>query len=357
MDIGLITIFDSNNYGNKLQNFAAVKIIESFGLNPYTLIIHKQNNIIKTKIKMLINMLTGYRLSKNQYSWQRFIRFRQFDKKYLNQSQLLVKGKLESDNFDYFIIGSDQVWNPTWYKYDPIRKNAFLLTFARPEQKICMAPSFGISELPEEWKVYFKECLNTFPMLSVREEDGAKIIKELTGRDAQVVIDPTLMLDSSEWRKIEKKPKLNIEKPYIVKCFLGNQTQNNYIKTIADKNGLEIIDVLDKSNSIYAHCGPQEFLYLIDHAELVCTDSFHATVFSILFKKPFLEFYRHIDGEAAMNSRIDTLLKKLCLEDRLPGNVSDEDIFKCDYSKAYELLETERKKSYDFLKKSFHITE
>ena len=89
----------------------------------------------------------------------------------------------------------------------PLRKDAFLLNFFDAKQKVCFAPSFGVSEIGDEWKLLFAEKLKEIPYLSVREEAGAEIIKQLTGKSAEVLIDPTLMLDANEWRKIEKKPR------------------------------------------------------------------------------------------------------------------------------------------------------
>lgn len=357
MKTAIVTINDYTNFGNKLQNYAAIKIIKSLNCEVNTLVTNKQNDVIKAHLKLIINKIFFNRLSKTPNIKRRIIRFHKFDKKFLNTSNKYINGKLNPDNYDYFVVGSDQVWNANWFDLDNYRKEAFLLTFARPEQKVCMAPSFGVSELPKKWQAYFKKWLRTFPLLSVREEDGAKIIKDLTGQDAEVVIDPTLMLDSSEWEKIEKAPKIKTDKPYIIKCFLGeeSQEQKNYINKIAQDYDYNIIDLSDINSKVYGICGPQEFLYLIHHSELVCTDSFHTTVFSILYNRPFLVFNRHIDGEKNMNSRINTLLTKLNLERKLPDKIHEAEIFENDYSEAFTALNVEREKAYAFLKKSLKI--
>ena len=354
MKIGLVTIFAKNpNYGNKLQNYAGVRILTDMGFETETLVEEPQRDNLKIHIKRIINMLSGCRLSGAQHQLEKQDSFYQFDKKYLHPSYRLLKGK-SLDKYDYFAVGSDQVWNPTWYM--GMKKDAFWLTFARPEQKICMAPSIGLDELPDEWKGYFKEQLMTFPHLSVREESGARIIKELTGRDAEVVIDPTLMLDAADWRMIEKRSKARKNgKPYILKYFLGDQDADNAnrIQNIADKNSFEVFELLDTANKDVFSAGPSEFIDLIDNAKLVCTDSFHACVFSILFDKPFLVFNRKGKYEN-LGSRITGLLKMLGLEDRLPGAVADDRVFEHDYREAYKRLEMERAKAYKFLKRSLN---
>ena len=359
MRIGIVTIFDKRpNYGNKLQNYATLKVLTDMGNRVETLVSEPPRSdkyLIKLKI-MIKKCLVG-RLAKIPAEWGKAEAFWKFDKKYLRPSYRLLKGK-SLDRYNYFCIGSDQVWNPTWYGGEnSIKKEAFLLTFAKPEQKICMAPSIGLDKLPEEWVSYFSEQWQTFPYLSVREKSGAKIIKELTGRDAQVIIDPTLMLGASDWRRIAKKSKARtLGKKYILSYFLGAQDEDNigYIKSIADKHNFEVLELMDEDNIDLFSSGPSEFIDLVDNAELICTDSFHACVFSILFNKPFLVFDRN--GKAKnIGSRISGLLTMLKLEDRLPGHVEETNIFKHDYVEAYKQLEIERKKSYSFLKMSLNI--
>ena len=352
MKIGIVSMF-GNNYGNKLQNYAAVKIFTDMGYKVDTLVFDPKKSITKTRIKRIINKLSGCRLSDRQYKSDRINNFYLFDKKYLNVHYMQLDSR-RLNSYTYFAIGSDQVWNPTWLSSN--RKDAYFLTFAKPEQKVCMAPSIGLDELPDEWSSYFKEQLMTFPYLSVREESGAKIIKKLTGRDAEVVIDPTLMINASDWRKTAKKAEARKDgKPYILKYFLGDQDESNikYINSIALKNNLEIHELLNNKDKKTYTAGPAEFIDLIEHAGLICTDSFHATVFSILFDKPFLVFDRKGKYEN-MGSRITGLLKMLGLEERLPGAVTENRVFEHNYNKAYKCLEAERKRAHNFLERSIN---
>ncbi len=156
-----------------------------------------------------------------------------------------------------------------------------------------------------------------FKEISVREEAGKKIVEDLTGRkDVEVLVDPTMLLTAEEWDNVSNKPEQLKTDKYILNYFLGelSEKRKNEIDRIAKENGCKIINMLD-SNSPFYKTGPAEFLYLEKNAFLICTDSFHACVFSILYNRPFIVFERE-DNNVSMNSRIDTLLNKFHLQDR-----------------------------------------
>ena len=186
-----------------------------------------------------------------------------------------------------------------------------------------------------------------------------RTLQHIEEESIEVLVDPTMLLDSKEWEKVSKKPK-QIDKlknkKYILNYFLGELTSDNkkIIEKFAKKNDCEIINILDKNDPFYK-TGPSEFLYLEENAFLICTDSFHSSVFSILFNRPFLIFERK-DKFLSMNSRLDTLLSKFDLENRKfsKKEITNKDL-KYDYTKAYKTLEKERKKSKDFLKKALEI--
>lgn len=167
-----------------------------------------------------------------------------------------------------------------------------------------------------------------------------------------------MLLTVEEWNKNLKKPKqLNTNK-YIVNYFLGDlsEERRKEIKRIAKENNCEIINLLDKNSPFY-QSGPDEFLYLEKNAFLVCTDSFHSCVFAILFNRPFIVFDREDTKIKKMNSRLETLLKKFQLEDRWYKGAIGKELLDVDYSKAYKILEEERKKGYDFLKTVLDLKE
>lgn len=352
MKIGVVTSYDiSGNYGNKLQNYAIIYLLSREGHQVDTIVTIRDVPVWKRKFASVVNRLTNYRLLPEQLERMKAIATDSFNQKYLNPNMNYLDGKDVSNDYDYFVIGSDQVWNPSWY--DELKKEAFLLTFAKPEQKICISPSFGISELPDEWKPWFKEHLSTFPKISVREKEGAKIVKDLIGKDAEVLIDPTLMMNASEWREISEKPKrVDCNKPYILTYFLGGKTEKvqEEITRYCDTYGLVEYD-LQKLNKHHPYAStPGEFVYMIDHAKLVATDSFHACVFSFLFQKAFL-VYARVGKESNMMSRITTLLETFSLERKYVSSGLENDIFECDYENGFVRLKEERARFSSFVKK------
>ena len=169
-----------------------------------------------------------------------------------------------------------------------------------------------------------------------------------------------MLLSAAEWNKIAKKPKQidkTKSKKYILNYFLGelSDKRRKQIEQIAKENNCFIINILDKNSPCYTS-GPSEFLWLEKNAFLVCTDSFHSSVFAILFNTPFIVFNREEKNVDNMNSRIDTLLSKFKLEDRrYNGKKITKENLKHNYTEAYKILEKERKKSEEFLKKALDI--
>ena len=230
------------------------------------------------------------------------------------------------------------------------------LTFAPKEKRNSFSASFGINEVPKDMVEYYKKNLLGLNNISVREDAGKKIIQDLTGRtDVDVLVDPTMLLTAKEWDKVSRKPvQLKTDK-YILNYFLGelSEKRKKEIEKVAKENNCEIINILDKNNPFY-QTGPSEFLYLEKNAFLICTDSFHSSVFAILYNRPFLVFDRE-DNLAKMNSRIETLLKKFNLQDRkYKGTITKENL-EHDYKEAYKILEEEKDKTMKFLKKALDI--
>ena len=357
MKVAICTIFDEfPNYGNKLQNYAMTHILRKYNIKYSSIISNKvkKNKIIQ--LKVFIKRILDLSLSDYYLEYKKNRKFKEFDNLFLNPSSDYINGKLRSNDYDYFIVGSDQVWNDNWF--DGFREDLFLLTFIENKKKVCYAPSFGVSSISEKWKPYFEKYLLLFPQLSVREEAGAKIIKELTGRDAEVLIDPTLLLTKEEWLEISNKPfskNLNTE-GYILNYFLGQQQQKNvdFINQISNENGLKVVSLMDLKQRDIFQSGPQEFISLISNAKLICTDSFQACVFSILFNKPFVVFDRDGNG-AGMNSRINTLLDKYDLKKRQYCNIEKSEIFNCEYDVFNKKIVNERKAALKYIENNLNI--
>lgn len=362
MRIAIITINElTPNYGNRLQNYASKIVFEQFGADVTTICFDKSpRRIYALKVKELLQRMFFYKLPGDSDYWKYDVKkifvFEDFTKQYISE-QYITSCEHLSEKFDYFAVGSDQVWNPNWYDSNPLKKDLYLLTFAKPEQKICMAPSFGIDELPDAWNDYFKKQLSTFPNLLVREKSGADLIYRLTGQKAEVMIDPTLFLTAEDWFKIARRPKnINCNKRYILTYFLGGRSkkQDQYIQRLAKLYNLTVYNLLDKSNMDLFVVDPGEFVYLIAHAELVLTDSFHACVFAFLFNKPFQVFTRG-GTQTKMFSRIENLLTMLSLERKYAGSGLKNELFECDYEVGFEKLEIERVKAKMLLNQSLGV--
>ena len=356
MKAGIVTINDDNNYGNKLQNYAVQIFLENNNIDVKTIknmpnINNKEKSKLKYYKKRLRNHLHKIKMGLKNINKpnKRKKKFLEFNKENIKFTKLVfnINNKNIVKKYDYFIAGSDQVWNPTFGRLSDFD----LLNFAKPEQRIAFSASFGISKLPENCKEKAKKELQKYKAISVREDTGKKIVEELTKReDVQVLVDPTMLLTSEEWDKVAKKPEqLKDNKKYILNYFLGelSDKRKKEIQEVAEKNDCEIINILDENSPFY-QTGPSEFLYLEKNAFLICTDSFHSCVFATLFNKPFIVFDRE-DAMEKMNSRLETLLKKFKLEDRWYNNKIEEEQLKIDYTEAYKILESEREKAKIFI--------
>jgi len=387
MKIGIITLSGGENYGCHLQMYAVLKTYEELGYTPMLIPDNTNNGIkfsyqersrlskltpayiaavlrVRTKRKYLIKnqrdrlIPSVVRKKRNAalYAKSKNLRsenFNEFQNSYIKQTDFTInKDNIPNDKlaeFDFFSVGSDQVWNPTYPQVSEVK----FLTFAKNNQKLTFAPSFGISELPEFVKKSYSEWLKEIPMISVREEQGAKLIKELTGKEATVICDPTMTVKREVWKNLEKKPNFTTDKPFAVTYFLGNESNKyrRYIYNIAKQKGLQVINLFDIREPDYYTAGPAEFIYLIHHADAVFTDSFHAAVFSIIFQKDFVVFERIEDGRS-MGSRLKTLLDKFSLSDRMYSVISKIEFTSPNFSNTEKLLEKERLNAIEFLKKS-----
>lgn len=357
MKVTIITIFDlTANYGNRLQNYAVQNVLEAMGFETESVSFLPDPLNFKCRAKHMLHKLTGYRMPGNKVFWKygipRQLVFREFNKQYIKSVRMTSKKKLENIETDFFVVGSDQVWNPAWYDASPLKKDMFLLTFAKNPQKVSFSASFGVESLPGEWEGFFKKHLSTFNHISVRESAGAKIVKKLTDKEAEVLVDPTMMLTSEEWLKIAQPPKnTDCSQSYILTYFLGgcSDERKKEIQKIADDNFMKIYSLIDGNQPDIYLSGPSEFIYLISRAKLVVTDSFHACVFSFLFNKPFIVYNREGKRQNMM-SRIETLLDTLSLQRKYINSGCENEIFECDYSEGFKRLEEERKKVKKFLK-------
>lgn len=345
--ICIVTII-SHNLGNRLQNYALQEYLLSRNYEVKTIPMSSKS-LKESELKFTIKRALSKFIKKyKSVSWQFFNRKINWEKHSVKENSDEIER-----NYDYFIAGSDQIWNPL-FDFNSDRE---FLTFAPKEKRIAYAGSIGISELPKEYEEHYAEMFNEFSALSVREDDAAKIIKKLTNRSAKVVLDPTMLLTKEKWEEVTKSSRINIKYKYVVKYFLGvrNDKYDKYIENRAKEIGAKVLDITKYNKENNDVIGPAEFVYLIANSNGVFTDSFHGTVFSLLFEKPFVVFDRPPEkGTGNMSSRLDTLLNKFdikgqrIVDDSELGNIQTE----VDYKKIDEILQKERKIAEDYLKEA-----
>lgn len=351
MIIGILTFHypENKNFGASLQSFSCMKLMKKYGQEVKIINYSITNQTLKNK---LLNVVT----SKN---------FKEYNKKFLDETdeiQTLEEFQELNKKIDIFIVGSDQVWRTKWLQ-DKV-KHYFFDFVDDNKKKIAYAASFGVDywEGDEKLTEEVKPLIKRFDYISVREESGIGICKNTFGVDNVVcVLDPTLMIDREDYQIIldDWQDKSHLKKKYIAHMLLDDTEQlRNGSKKIANYLGAEInyikgksFNILGKTITLYNKVS-QWLTYLKD-AELVITDSFHCTVFSIIFHKKFVVVANPTRGIA----RLETLLRKIGLEERfftnidevLKSGILDKDI---DYQEVDKKLEVHRKYSMDFLKKA-----
>ena len=367
--IATITFHSSYNYGSCLQAYALQEYIKRlYDDNCEYKIINLRTDIqkemyknifekkgIKNNIKKLTMISQKNKLTKKEKYFENFIQNKlQITKEYSSLEEL----KKEKWNYDYYIAGSDQLWNLQAKDFDW----ANYLEFVESDKKISYAASFGPKAqiLKQNERNRIKEDLQKFKNISVRETGSFNNVKELIGIEAEINVDPTMLLNKEEWENLIPKNKAYNKSKYI---FLYNLKSDWTILKIAQRISLGlnlpiVVSSYNKYDVFYNFTkqydiGPCEFLNLIQNAELVLSSSFHGTIFSILLHKPFFA----ING--AKDFRISTLLEKMGLEDRSIELENYEEkckkAFDINFDKSDKLLEEERKKSEKYLKKALEI--
>ena len=377
--IGLAVCYDTKNFGSQLQVLATVKKIDDLGyeteiirykkkLTPVFLmqsiprvfnvpfIMAKLNSRKKREqIKKHEELYKKVSIRNQRFNFFVNAYFSNLSKPYQGWENLVKESNL---NYDIFLCGSDQLWLP-----HNLGSHFYTLEFASEEKKkIAYATSFGVSEIPSRYKKGFAKFLNRFQFLSTREIAGQKIIKDLTGKDAQVVCDPTLLFDAEGWSKIIPDHRV-VNKPYAFCYFLGtNEEHRKAAEELKAETGLTLVtcpfldNIVERDQQFgdiqMFDMDAADFVNLIRHAEYILTDSFHGSVFSILHHKKFMTFNRFTAGTNSRNSRIDSLCTLLGLsERRFNGNVMDvkNDV---DYAQVDDRLKKLREESANYLKEA-----
>ena len=365
--IGIITIHKINNYGSVFQAYALQKVCEDLGYK-VEIIDYNYPNSFHTTRKYAshedsqpnepkwIKMLYAIDLIKQHKGIEAFVnKFQKLSSKQYNDPSELNN---DAPHYDIYITGSDQLWNPRYCNGDP----AFLLHFAPDDAlKISYAASIGANSIPEELKPQYKELLKRYTHISVRENSGVQVVNDVAGKEATVVLDPTLLLSRDQWNLIAT-PKRLFKKKYIL-CYFLNYTFNAfpYVDKLAEymqkQTGYEIMRVARPPQRIglpHTHyrvdASPEDFLALVRDAEMVLTTSFHGTAFAVNYGKPVFTVVQNKD---ASDSRQVSLMCNLGLEDQIlsiKDSMPDSCRFIYDVQSEQMLLVKLRAKSVDFLK-------
>ncbi len=372
--IALMTWFHYNNFGTVLQVYALSEILKGMGYDPSVINYTPDDKHIWTVKDMLKNPVffldkvvnTVKRMLKlnSDIDIERSKLFDAFREENINFTHCCdTASQLHALNsqFDTFICGSDQIWTPTAYN------SKYFLDFVNNDwKKIAYAPSMGVSSINDnDIKECMKKQLESFNYISVREDEGRKIIHSLTGQDAKVMLDPTLLLSKQDWKRLRasKSDSKLISKPYLLCYFLGYAKKPwKSVARIAKMLKLEIVVIpvhakdYKRRSKVIKGVDPKEFLELFKNASFICTDSFHGTVFSIINEKAFVAYKRFSDKKkTSQNSRIYNILSLLELESQLYyGNdmASIQNARNINYKAVNKLLEEKREQSIDFLRNS-----
>lgn len=280
MKVGILTVYDSNNFGSYLQAYALKKVIEEMGHSVKFIKFRTEKEVKKIYYpsrKNLLHYLKSYSFNTKKYNL--FLEDRK------NFEEISIKD-VKKDTFDIVIIGSDECWN---VKTPTFRNKCFYGIDIPTEKKVAFAISCG-KAVTEDFKDFpdLVEGIQNLNKIFVRDERTQKNVKELIGKDAEMVCDPTFLIDVKEF---DKEYDVNINKEYLlVYSYNFTEKQKEYIKKFAKEQNLLIVSACFKHSFCdkCINCSPLEFCKLIQNSKYVITTTFHGTIFSILNKKQFI---------------------------------------------------------------------
>ena len=355
LKIGIITYHRAKNLGAMLQSYALQKTLEKYKgeceiidyrnekiEESYKLKKTRECRTLKEKIKNILFMKKSkaFEIVRKEFNEK----VQKLSTKEYNKRNIIEA----NNNYDLFITGSDQVWN---LKLNYGDENYFLDFVIDDKKKNSYAASFGTNKIDEEQKAKIYKQLNKFNKISVREEEGKKFIEEITGKNSELVLDPTLLLNKYEWENIINNEKIEKGKYIFVYIIAYTPTLLEFARKLGKEKKCKVI-CFHTSYQKYrgmknlTKVSPQDFLNYVKNAEAVVTSSFHGMCFSINLQK---EFYYELDeNKVNNNSRLKTLAATLNLEDRriINGKCTNNTI---DYNEVTRRLDAERKRSIRFI--------
>lgn len=357
---GILTFHDAHNYGAVLQAYALKKYIKKLGIDANIINYHHTTIPDGFPRERVIKEKTQEEIEKYKYSekdhYERWEKFNEFIKKLTNNDEnvYITENDLEKIDLDYWICGSDQIWNTDITR--GINKG-FFLDFNTNGRKISYAASMGIPRLEEKYEKDFVDAINNIEYVSVREDALKDYINSLTNIEVEKVVDPTLLLEEEDYNELLKENMIN-ERYLLIYALGPDERLTQIAKQKAEEKSLKIIELNDFKRKDYfceqvSNAGPQEFLTLIKNAEVVVTNSFHGTIFSAMFEKDFYTITR-----LNRNARMESLLDMFDMTDRLIDSLDDlKNVREQDYKKALINVKKETQKSKSFLKKVLNVEE
>ncbi len=361
--LGIVTWYGTNpkgyNFGTALQSYALQKVLRDLGYDARMVTFKKQER--KGLVRSVLDCLGVLGVLR---SARRFMRSGHFLEdgtvRRLREWNQMHYHETTPEGVCCFVSGSDQIWN-TYHHFDP----HFFLDFAGDAKRVSYASSIGTRGVNPQCAEKVKLLLSAFSCITAREEAGAEALRQLTGRnDIRRVQDPTLLMRPEDWRRFGREEKLHreTEQGYLLCYLLSKKSEYlDQVKDVAIRLGLNkivIVPALENAGFYvdgavrYANATPCEFVRLIDEAKFVCTDSFHATVLSMLLSRPFVEFMRFDDGDThSQNSRIYEILGRYGLMERIYNHDSEKWSESIDYVPIHNAIECDREESLALLRK------
>lgn len=354
--VGILTFYLNHNYGSTLQCYALRKAIQKISNYDVSVIPH-------VFIDKIINGF-GETYLREQYD-KRLKKFDDFLKTEIGCTgrHISYVTKKNVPKCDYYIAGSDVIWNTVLTQKD----TNYFLDFAEGMDvtKIAYAPSLGVSDVKKLSINIFDKYIDKFDFLSIREKRDIHFIQKFTNKEVAHVLDPTFLLEREDYLSLIEKEEKKTDEKFILLYLIYDRTENiikiiDYVNRISLEKGYKVIHfiynipyyIFEDRGESFAFSGPKEFLWYINNAELVITNSFHGLAFSVIFQKSFYVSVRK-DGE----SKLEGMLKELGLEERkFKMDISFENTsFYLDYEETNKKLDYLKKKSFEYLKKSLDI--
>ena len=362
MKVGILTFPNSRSYGAVLQMLALYQVCQKWGyeteiINYHNLWMKQQRHFVfqpgqknaavwaKKKFNEAIHILMK-------------LRFAEFERKMIKfpKNAISDAGLLRelACNYGAVICGSDQVWNPDITNYDL----SYFLDFCGPKTaRISYAPSFGVEKLPEEYGRKVNAELEKFQSISVREESGGRLVRELTGRDTTLVVDPTLLLDAQQWQPYEQAHPRATGDYILYYTIRSSQTLWKHCLELAKKTNMKILRLgsnviskhLKKTDGVEYICdvSPGQWLYLVHNARYVVTNSFHGTAFSVNYRKDF-----YVEFSSLTNTRLEHITNVLGLQQRVLCEDAEITPSFVNYAKTEEVLPKLKRQSLMFLEQA-----